>query len=205
MNKVPAARIGILGGSFDPIHNGHVTLGQAAVNEAKLDKLIVMPTHVSPFKVGRKYADDEHRIEMCRLAFSETAQAEVSSYEIEHTDISYTYDTLIHLRKLYPDDEIYFITGTDSFIEVEKWYEGIPLLKKFGFIVSARPGYRECELAEKIKEYKEKYGTKIIYLEHEMPDVSSTEIKAKRADNISIHGFVPESVERYIDEHKLYL
>ena len=121
-----------------------------------------MPTHVSPFKIGRDYADDQHRLEMCCLAFQDTARAEVSDYEIIHTDVSYTYDTLTYLKTVYPDHKLYFITGTDSFLEIEYWHKGSQLLENFNFIVSERPGYRKAEMEEKIRYYKERYGTEVI-------------------------------------------
>ena len=202
MNRI---KIGVLGGSFDPVHKGHVTLGSAAVSEANLDKLIVMPAHVQPFKIGREFADDKHRLEMCRMAFMDVKLAEVSDYEMEHTEISYTFDTLAYLQELHKDSKLYFITGTDSFLDIEYWRKGKDLLQTYGFIVSVRPGYKEKELEERIRYYETVYGTDIIRLSHEMPDVSSTLIKARRNQNLSISDLIPENVERYINEHKLYL
>ena len=198
-------KIGVLGGSFDPVHKGHVTLGEAAVMEAGLEKLIVMPAHVQPFKIGRNFADDEHRLAMCRLAFENVERAEISDYEIVHTDISYTFDTLAHLKKVFPDSKLYFITGTDSFLEIEHWRKGKDLLQTYGFIVSVRPGYREKQLEECIRYYETRYGTDIIRLHYEMPDVSSTAVKLRRQEKQSVSHMLPESVERYINEHGLYL
>ena len=202
MNRI---KIGVLGGSFDPVHNGHVTLGAAAVREASLDRLIVMPAHVQPFKIGREFADDHHRLEMCRLAFQDVERAEVSDYEMVHTEVSCTFDTLAHLKKTIPGSKLYFITGTDSFLSIEYWRKGKDLLQTYAFIVSVRPGYKEKELDERIRYYETVYGTEIIRLHHEMPDVSSTSIKARRDQGMSISDLLPESVERYINEHKLYL
>ena len=198
-------RIGILGGSFDPVHCGHVALGQAAIEEGKLQKLIVMPAHVQPFKQGREVAEDRHRMEMCRLAFADTEKTEVSDYEMTQTEISYTYDTLAWLESVYPDSKLYFITGTDAFLDIECWRKGQELLEHYSFIVSVRPGYKEKELEEKKRYYKERYHTEVIQLHAEMPDVSSTKIKARRSRNLSVEGMVPECVERYIHEHKLYV
>ena len=198
-------KIGVLGGSFDPVHKGHVTLGQAAVSEGNLDKLIVMPAHVQPFKIGRDFADDDHRLAMCRLAFEGVGRAEVSDYEMKHTEVSYTFDTLAYLKKIYPDSKLYFITGTDSFLSIEYWRKGKDLLQSYGFIVSVRPGYKAKELDERIRYYEAVYGTEIIRLHHEMPDVSSTKIKARRSQDLSVEDLLPEGVERYINEHKLYL
>ena len=202
MNRI---KIGVLGGSFDPVHNGHVTLGAAAVAESALDKLIVMPAHVQPFKIGRDFADDHHRLEMCRLAFQDVEKAEVSDYEIVHTEVSYTFDTLAHLKKTIPGSKLYFITGTDSFLSVEYWRKGKDLLQTYAFIVSVRPGYKEKELEERIRYYEGIYGTEVIRLRHEMPDVSSTNIKARRNQGLSVSDMIPESVERYMNEHSLYL
>lgn len=198
-------KIGVLGGSFDPVHLGHVTLGSAAITEGGLDKLIVMPAHVQPFKIGREKAEDEHRLEMCRLAFQNVDKAEVSDYEMVHTEISYTFDTLAHLKTIYPDSKLYFITGTDSFLEIEHWRKGKDLLQTYEFIVSVRPGYREKQLEERIRYYEAMYGTDVIRLHHEMPDVSSTKIKARRMEELPVSDLLPVSVERYINEHKLYL
>ena len=198
-------RIGILGGSFDPVHCGHVALGRAAIAEGNLQKLIVMPAHVQPFKQGREVAEDKHRMEMCRLAFADTEKTEVSDYEMTQTEISYTYDTLAWLESVYPDSKLYFITGTDAFLDIECWRKGQELLEHYSFIVSVRPGYKEKELEEKKRYYKERYHTEVIQLHAEMPDVSSTKIKARRSRNLSVEGMVPECVERYIHEHKLYV
>lgn len=199
-----SGRIGVLGGSFDPVHLGHVALGRAAMAEGNLQKLIVMPTHVQPFKRGREVAEDHHRIEMCRLAFADTEKAEISEYEMTQTEISYTYDTLAWLSSVYPDSKLYFITGTDAFLDIEYWRKGRELLEHYSFMVSVRPGYKEKELEDKIRYYTERYKTEVILLHGEMPDISSTKIKARRSQNLSISGLVPESVERYIHEHKLY-
>lgn len=196
--------IGVLGGSFDPIHNGHKTLGCAAVEEVALDKLIVMPTHIQPFKLNKKVAQDKHRLAMAALAFDGCDKAEISDYEIKKGDVSYSYETMSHFREMYPDDELFFIMGADSFINVEKWYKGEELLSEFGFIVSSRPGYPEKVLESRIKFYKEDYGTKIIRLRTKMPDISSTEIRETALEGDSISHLVPPKVEQYINENDLY-
>lgn len=201
---IPEKKLGIFGGSFDPIHNGHVTLAVAAIEEAALDELLVMPAHVQPFKIGKEVADDHHRLEMCKLAFDNVEKAAVSDYEMSNTEVSYTYDTLTYMKSVYSDYKIHFITGTDSFLEIEYWKKGVELLRNFSFIVSVRPGYKESALEDKIRFYREKYNTDIIKLYHEMPDISSTKIKSRLDQNLSISHMVPESVERYIHEHKLY-
>ena len=188
--------IGVLGGSFDPIHLGHRSLGCAAVREVALDKLIVMPTHIQPFKQNKKVAQDKHRLAMVRLAFDGCEQIEVSDYEIKKGDVSYSYETMSHLRDIYPNDELFFIMGADSFINVDKWYKGENLLSEFG--------YPEKELEAKIRFYKEDYGTKIIRLRAKMPDISSTEIRETAMAGDPISHLVPIKVDAYITRNRLY-
>lgn len=204
MNCGPA-RIGVLGGSFDPVHNGHVMLGEAAIRQGCLQKLIVMPAKVQPFKIGREFAEDAHRLRMCEEAFAGITKAQVSDYEMTHTSISYTYDTLVYLKTVYPEEDLYFIMGTDAFLELQTWYKGIDLLRNFSFMVSVRPGYREDDLERKIQEYKQQYQADVIRITEEMPDISSTKIKARLREGLDIGDMLPAAVERYIHEHKLYL
>lgn len=197
-------RIGVLGGTFDPIHLGHKALGEAALREGGIDKLIVMPARVQPFKQGKKSADGHHRFEMCRLTFEGNEKVEISDYELNNESLSYTYDTLKFLQDIYPDQKLCFILGTDSYLKLEDWYKGLRLLENFSFIVGDRPGYREAELDEAIKKYLSKYGTETIKITADMPDISATEIReALKADN-SAAGLITEAVERYIKENGLY-
>lgn len=202
--KTAENRIGVLGGTFDPVHLGHKALAEAAIREANLEKLIIMPARMQPFKMGKRVTEDYHRLAMVQKAFENSPKVEVSDYEIYNTYISYTYDTLVYLAKQYPDKEIWFVMGTDSFLDLDTWYKGTSLLKKFSFIVSVRPGYREKDLEDKIKKYNEEYGAKVIKAESLMPDISSTDIRETYRRGESISSFVPEAVERYIIENGLY-
>ena len=199
-----AGRIGVLGGTFDPAHMAHIALGKAAIAEANLEKLIVMPAYIQPFKQQNRVTDDEQRLEMARLAFAEVSHAEVSTLETDRAEVSYTYDTLTKLKKIYTQREIFFITGTDAFIIIDTWYKGVDLLRNFSFVVSVRPGCLEEELNAKIAEYKEKYGTKVVKLTAEMPNISSSMIRERYKEGKPVTGLVPEKVERYMEEHGLY-
>ena len=184
--------VGVLGGTFDPVHNGHVALAKAALEQGNLSRLIVMPAEVQPFKRGKETAEDRHRLNMVRLAFEDMPFVEVSDYEMKNTDISYTYDTLTYLQGQYPGEEIAFIMGTDAFLEVDTWYKGVELLETFSFLVSVRPGYRESELEEKIEHFQQLYGTKVEKLVMEMPDISSTAVRSFCSAGISLGEKVPE-------------
>lgn len=202
--KCMSNRIGVLGGTFDPVHLAHVALGEAAIKEAGLRKLIVMPARTQPFKQGRETAEDIHRKTMTRLAFMDNEKAEVSDYEMDGDALSYTVKTLTYLKRQYPEDEIFFISGTDSFLEMEKWYRGTEILSKFSFAVSVRPGYREEELRDKIAEYGQKYGSKVILIKAKMPAISSTMVRERIALGESVAELVPPQVERYMTENGLY-
>ncbi len=196
--------IGVLGGTFDPIHLGHYALGRAAIEEVSLHKLIVMPANIQPFKQNKKVSQDIHRLAMSRLAFADCPNAEVSDYEIKKGDVSYSYDTMSFLKDIYPDEDLFFVMGTDSFINVDKWYKGGDLLQNFSFIVSSRPGYPEKELDARIRFYYEDYGTRIIKLQSEMPDISSTDIRKNAIAGKPFKHLVPEAVEEYIIKNGLY-
>lgn len=200
----PKCRIGVLGGTFDPVHSAHVALGKAAIDELELRKLIVMPARVQPFKQGKKTADDIHRKTMAKLAFADCDNVEVSDYEMNRSSLSYTINTLMHLKHEYPEDKIFFISGTDSFIEMERWYRGSEMLSGFSFAVSIRPGYREYELNKKIAEYRQKYQSTIIKINADMPSISSTKVREYISAGKIISDMVPSQVERYIRENDLY-
>ena len=205
ITKPAKKRIGILGGTFDPVHKGHVALAEGAIRAADLQKLIVMPAKIQPFKLGKEITEDYHRLAMVKAAFQDCDQIEVSDYELNHTYISYTYDTLLYLKDRYPQDELFFILGTDAFLEVEYWHKGIELLENFSFIVGNRPGYRENELDSKIQQYLDRYHTQVIKVEEQMPDISSTVIKERIRAELPVDQFIPEAVERYIHDQRLYL
>ncbi len=197
-------RIGVLGGTFDPIHLGHKALAEAAIEELSLRKLIIMPAGIQPFKQDRNITEDFHRKAMVNMTFDDNYITEVSDYEMSNNDISYTIKTLAYLGEQYPNDEIFFISGTDSFIEMETWHKGKDILKSYSLAVSIRPGYREEELNDKIKSYTENYGTNIIKIKSKMPTISSTIVRNRIASGQDISDIVPKVVERYIKENGLY-
>lgn len=196
--------IGILGGTFDPIHLGHISIVEAAIDEHSFDHIILMPAKVSPFKLNKRIASEKYRVEMVKAAAKDYENVSVSLYEINKGTISYTYDTLKNLRKLYPDEKLWFILGSDSMISLESWNKGKELLKEFSFVLAPRPGYDLITTENVINKYKEKYGTEIKVLHNKLVDVSSTQIKRRIKLRQPINDLVPEAVERYIYEHRLY-
>lgn len=204
-SKKSKISIGVLGGSFDPVHLGHKALGEAAMREVGLSRLIVMPAGIQPFKQDQKVTDGIHREAMAKLAFKDNENVSVCSYEIRNSDkVSYTVMTLSYLKRKFPDADIFFICGTDSFLTMETWYKGSDILKNFSLIVSARPGYKEEEFHKTLAYYEERYGTVTVTLGAKMPDVSSTEVRRRILSGMPITGLVPEAVERYIADNGLY-
>jgi nicotinate-nucleotide adenylyltransferase len=197
-------KIGILGGSFDPIHIGHITLAEYVREGAELDKIILLPAYESPFKIGMSGAGDRHRLNMTRLAAEGNEYFEVSSYDVDKGKVSYSVDLMSELQHMHPDDRLYFIAGTDSFLGIEKWRKADELLRKYGFVVGTRPGYKDEELAAHVKHITETYGTEVIVVRIPKLDVSSTDIRKRCSRGRSIKYLVPKKVEEYINANKLY-
>lgn len=190
-------KIGVFGGTFNPPHNGHVRLAKAAADELKLDKLLVIPSCIPPHKIAAKLADGQERLEMCRLAFGCDPRFEVSPMELERGSRSYTVETLRELKALYPDNELYFIVGSDMLESFDKWYLWQEILSLSVLCAASREeGYspdlsRFGKLAERIK---------IITLDP--LEVSSTQIR-NSAGEVSPELLDPK-VAAYIREHGLY-
>lgn len=192
-------KIGILGGTFDPIHNGHITLAKESQNQAGLAKVIFVPARVQPFKMDKTVTEPEHRLAMLKLAIDNIDGFEISDCELSSPDISYTFQTLRVMKKLYPEAELYFITGTDALLKIKLWKNAEEILTQYNFIVGNRPGYKEEALSLCIAELQRVYNTNIIKIDGQLPQISSTEVRAELKK-----GFIPEAVERYIKEHEFY-
>jgi len=196
-------KIGIYGGTFDPLHKGHLSLARSAVDEMKLDKLIFLPAYIQPFKKDYKYTKGEHRVKMIELAISEYEKFQVSDYEIRKKDISYSYDTLSELRNMV-DGKIYFVMGDDSFVQLENWYKGKELLENYSFIVGSRPGIPSDITEEYTNIYREKYSTEIYLINNKLVDISATELRKALKTGKDVDKFLVNPVTEYINENKLY-
>ena len=198
-------KTGILGGSFDPVHLGHIGLAEDAKNLAGLDEVLLIPAKHQPFKLDKKMAEDHHRLEMIRLATEGIDGLIPCDYELQQEQISYTYKTLEAISHMKgPDTKLYFITGTDSLLQIHRWKNAEEMLRTYRFIVGSRPGYKEDELAECIETLKRDYNTDVIKVDNRRRDISSTEIRERMEQGQPLTGLVPEAVERYIKTHGLY-
>lgn len=198
-------KIGILGGSFDPVHTGHVHLAKDALVQAGLDQVLLVPARLQPFKQDRVPASGEDRMEMLRLALADEPAIEPCSYELEQEGVSYTYLTLRAMQERFGEDaKIYFITGADSVLKLDTWMNAEELLTRYAYIAGSRPGYKDEELSACIERLREKYGTEIVLIRNERFDISATEIREKLAAGESVQGLVPDAVSDYIKAHGLY-
>lgn len=195
--------VGIFGGTFDPIHNGHLRLAMTAKDELKLDKVIFMPAYIPPHKQGKNISEGIHRLEMTRLATRDYDFFEVSDLEMKLNGASYTARTLTTLREEY--NRLVFIVGADSFLCLEKWYHPEIIFAKAEIACACRDGIDETILNEKAKEYKSKYNGICHVLHMDGYNISSTKIRECIKNNESLDGVLDKAVLDYIKENRLYV
>lgn len=199
-------RIGVLGGSFDPLHYGHLILAEQIRQEVNLDLVVFVPAYVNPFKEGLPPAAGHHRVEMLKLALGDDPNFEINDIELQKEGPSYTFDTLTALQEEYGEDvDLFFIMGTDSFLELKDWHKAEELIRNFKFLIGLRRGYDEEKLHKAKKELREKYPLDARYIRIPELEISSTEIKRLIRDGRSVKFLMPESVIEYIDINDLYL
>ncbi len=195
-------KIGILGGTFDPIHLGHTELARCALNQYELDTVLVMTGGMPPHKRG-KITDAFVRHEMVKIALSDEEKIVPYDYEVSKTEYSYTAKTLTELKKLHPDWEIYFIIGEDSLQDLTKWYE--PQTVTDNCILLVYPRDNNSDLDELIEERKKQFNADIRPINAKTLDVSSTEIRNCVKKGQSIDGMVDYKVLEFIKEKGLYI
>ncbi len=196
--------IGILGGTFDPFHTGHLTIAKSALETAGMDEILLMPAKVSPFKLGREMAGEADRLAMTELATEMADGISVSKLELESEGVSYTFRTLTTLHKMHPYNRYWLIVGSDQFLALESWYKGKDILENFQVILAPRPGYRKNLVDKQIERYTAVFGTAVRVIRGEMLDISSTDIKERIKAGKDISGLVPDRIADYINEHGLY-
>lgn len=195
---------GIMGGTFDPIHLGHLAAAEAVRHDYGLEKVIFVPSGRPPHKSGVRVTPAEHRCQMCLLAVQDNPRFEVSDIELKRPGFSYTVDTLTELRDLFPHVDFLFITGFDAILEIITWKDYSTLLKHCRFVAVTRPGFS----MEQFDELKERIGTDLVarIAVAEIPAVaiSSTDIRRLVRAGKPIRYLVPEAVEQYIKANHLY-
>ncbi|NIQ01701.1 MAG: nicotinate (nicotinamide) nucleotide adenylyltransferase [Nitrospinaceae bacterium] len=225
MGKEPKKKIGLLGGTFDPVHEGHLGMARDLVRIVGLDRVIFIPACQSPHKQNQSSADPAHRLNMLKIALTGRPEFQISEIELERGDISYTCDTLSHFRKQFPGDDLYLIMGADTFKDFSTWKQYQTLLREAHLLVATRPGHihnlsRQIlrplldPLSLTYELQKETPGLQVYlcretgktltFCEIQPRDISSREIREKLRGGNTAKNMLPPDVEEYIITHRLY-
>ena len=197
-------KIGIMGGTFNPIHHGHLLLAERAYHQFGLDKVLVMPTKNTYYKKMPENVTEEQRIEMIKLAIEDNDHFELSLEEINREGITYTYETLLNLTRNNPDCDYYFIMGADSLYHIESWYMVEEIFKMATILVAARGVGTSSVLDSQIEYVQNKFDAVIEKLYAPIMEISSNDIRKRVQNGESIRYLLPQSVLRYIEEHHVY-
>ena len=201
-----ADKIGVFGGCFNPVHLGHLVLAQDALESFELDSVLFVPCGNPSHKDIATFASGEHRLAMLQQVIELDIRFEVSDVELTRNGTSYMIDTLEELQADYPDDELVFIVGSDTLADLSNWHRIEELLHRHRIIAPVRPGYDLKRL--KTIDFQLEEGWKERLLENmisgHLIEISSSEIRMRVAEAMSIRYLVPSEVEMYIYEHGLY-
>lgn len=194
-------KLGVMGGTFDPIHYGHLFVAEEARGAAGLDRVLFVPSGTPPHKRYAGMASAEARYDMVRLATDANPHFDVSRIETDRDGRSYTLDTLREIHALYPESQIYFITGDDAALDILNWHEPYEIVRMATLLTVGRPGYAR----DKIFELPQEIRASIRMIDSPQLDISSTDIRRRVGAGRSIRYMVPEDVRRYIDDNGLYI
>ena len=198
-----ARRLGLLGGTFDPVHYGHLLIAEEACQQFELDAVVFVPNGQPAHKQGAKVSSPTERAAMCETAIADNDKFVCSRIEIEREGLSYSIDTVQEFRARYPAlDALYFITGADAVLELGTWHRAADLVRQCEFIAATRPGSDLSHIADEI-------GPELAKHVHFMPipgiDISSTDLRRRAADGGSVRYLTPDSVAEYMRRHSLYI
>ena len=198
-------RIGIMGGTFDPIHMGHLILGEKAYEQLKLDKILFMPSGNPPHKKDRTgRASDEQRVEMVRRAISGNPHFELSLIEMNERGYTYTYHTLETLKEKNPDTDYFFIIGADSLYNFETWMEPARICRACTLVVATRNHTPIMELGREMTRLSDKYHGIFLRLDTMNIDISSEILRDWIKKRQSVRYYMQDSVIAYIEENQIY-
>lgn len=197
-------RIGILGGTFDPVHIAHLFIAEAARDAYQLDRVLFIPTGDPPHKKTNRLAPGRERIRMLEEAIRDNPAFQVDDMEITRGGTTYTIDTLRELRMKYPGSQLYFIVGGDTLLDLKNWRNFESVAQMCSFIVYQRPGYHNEEMEREALELAKIYRADIHFAEGPNLEISSKYIRSRLVQNQSIRYLVPASVEEYIRKQGLY-
>ncbi|ATD55852.1 nicotinate-nucleotide adenylyltransferase [Clostridium chauvoei] len=195
-------RIGIIGGTFNPIHLAHLYIAYEAKHQLNLDKVIFMPAGSPPHKDTKGILKASLRYDMVKMAIASYKDFEISDYEIKKQGYSYTFETLNYLSS--PDNKIFFITGADCLMDIEKWREPEKILSTCNFVVFNRSGYNKELLINQKEKIEKKYKTNISFLDTIDLEISSSMVRERIKNNKRVDFFVPKEVLDFIKKNQLY-
>jgi nicotinate-nucleotide adenylyltransferase len=194
--------IGILGGTFNPPHMGHLVMAQEALDQLDLDRVVFMPVAVPPHKEAREDPGSEARLELCRLAVAGDERFEVSPLEVERGGASFTVDTLRELDDVEPEHDLTFIVGGDMAQSLPAWREPEAILALARLAVAEREGVRREDIARRLEPLHD--GSRVVFFDMPRIDISSSSIRRRVAEGRPVRYLVPDAVAQAIDEHGLY-
>ena len=217
-------QIGILGGSFDPVHMGHIGLAQETYEKFGLDQILFVPVFQSPHKKNIPMTTTFHRMAMLRLALRNSAHFDISDMEVRREEISYTIDTLNRFRLIYPSSELFLIIGYDNLLELDAWKDALKIMKNYNILVASRPGIKTIPSEENVlgmfngdspycscktrsgnlEFFHQEAGTRLVIYDISPRDISSSVVRERFASRKSVDNLLPPEVETYIIEHQIY-
>lgn len=197
-------RVGIMGGTFNPIHIGHLIIAEAAYEAYDLDEVLFVPSGVSYMKDQSEILDAKKRVHMTGLAIEDNPHFALSTIEIDRDGNSYSYETLETLRKQNPNTEYFFLVGSDTLFALETWKHPEILLPSCTILVAVRNGVPMEKMQEHAKYLEEKFGGSIQLLTTPNIEISATDIRNRIATNRNVKYFVPDSVLQFIEKNSLY-
>lgn len=197
-------RVGILGGTFNPIHTGHLILAEQAMSQFSLDEVMIIPSGVSYFKRGIDIPKGEIRLKMCELAVQDNPGFRVSDIEIRREGNTYTAETLKELKEKEPDTEFVFIAGADILHEIGHWKDPQIIFENCKLLVAVRNNESKDDLKSDMESLKERYGADISILNTTNIDISSSMIRKLISERKSVRYYIPEALRKFILENRIY-
>ena len=196
-------RVGIYGGTFDPVHKGHIALAEAALGAFGLDRILFVPGHVTPFKIGFRTASDADRLAMLRLALAGHPQFDISTIELDRGGVSYTVDTLEEFRAAHPEWDLWFLLGADSLLSLGRWHRAGDIVRLAAVGTVRRPG---VALPSTLAGFPPEVSARLLanVVDGDCPDIASTDIRRCVETGQSLSELVPGAVADYIALHGLY-
>lgn len=195
-------KVGIMGGTFDPIHMGHLIIAETAREAFDLEEILFIPSGVSYMKSN--VLDKKTRVTMTGIAIEDNPHFALSTIEVDRDGNSYSYETIAELKKHNPDTEYYFIVGADSLFHMEKWMHPDKIFSECVILAAIRSGSTAEEFAAQIEHLREIYKADIRMIPTKSLDLSSTAIREKAENGSSIHYLVPDKVREYIEKNNIY-